>query len=720
MFKCYNQLEHSDCGLTCIRMVARHYGKSIPMQYLKSITDLNRLGMSIKDIVDCCNKIKLDSVAVKITLEQLNIASLPIIVFWQQRHFVVVYKIKNGKYYVADPSQGKIVYNEYEFRDYWLPDGSAHGLAILVEPKENFHSMEWISSHGYKRFISYALSYLKDYKGFHLISIAITILIGCADFAIPLLMKNSVDNGIGNQDIHLIIILLLAQLSIMFGGLVGSGFIQLLFTRIGMNMYSKMVKSFLDKLSRLPISFFDRKVSSDLIQKISDHSRIKDFVLSFPIDTLMALFTFCVFSVLLFTYTKFIFVIFILLSLLEIGWNLCFINRRKAIDYGYFIHSSENANHAYELAHGMADLKVNNAERIRINKWKESQDRVNDLKIKATRLDFIQDGGRNILSRIKELTVTGIGSILVIGGDLTLGGLMTLGYITGRLAQPFTSISKNIISFQNALLSHQRVNDIINNSDHDRGSENFRNSSIEFINVWFKYPGSGSPYVIKDFSLSVEPGETIALVGESGCGKSTLIKLMLGFYIPQKGKVNLSGVPIDELDNSDWLKHCGVVLQEPRIFTGSVLDNVCMTEIYPDIERVKDSIDKAGLSEFISTLPLGIYTRIGATGIELSGGQKQRLMIARAIYKKPDILFLDEATSSLDANNERNIIQNLLTQNSDKTIIIAAHRLSTVQHADRILFIKNGEVIEEGCHSELISQKGAYWRLVKNQIQLSI
>ena len=719
MFKCYHQLEHSDCGLTCVRMIARRYGKKIPVQYLKSITDLNRLGMTIMDIEECCKEINLDCCAVKINIDQLNRAPLPLILFWQQNHFVVLYKIKNGKYYIADPSQGKIAYNENEIKEYWLPRKISHGLAILAEPNEKFGTTTYPRNDSNRNFITYIISYLKKYKRYHLIFILVALLISGADIAVPLLMKQSVDDGIGNRDIQLIFILLLMQLAIAIGGLAGTSIVQLFFTRNGMNMYSEMVRSFLNKLSRLPISFFDRKVSSDFIQKIYDHDRIKDFILTFPGGILVSLLSLCVFSFLLFSYSNIIFFIFLFFSLAEIAWNLCFLQRRKAIDYAYFIHSSDNNNHAYELAHGMADLKVNNAENIRIAKWEESQGKVNNLKVKATRLNLIQEGGGTILSRIKDLTVTGIGAVLVIRGDLTLGALMTLGYITGRLAQPFASVSKSMMSYQNALLAHQRVQEIMTDYDSDRGNGKFTIPTMEFKNVWFKYAGSGSPYVIKDFSLKINKGQTVALVGESGCGKSTLIKLMLGFYMPQKGEIILSGKPVSDIDNADWLRHCGVVMQEPRIFSGTILENISMSETVPNINLVLEAIKKAGLSDFISTLPMGINTRIGTSGIEMSGGQKQRMMIARAIYKSPDILFLDEATSSLDANNERAILSTLLDKKGNTTVVVAAHRLSTVRNADRILFIKNGEIYEQGTHPELLSLKGDYWKLIKNQLQIS-
>lgn len=473
-------------------------------------------------------------------------------------------------------------------------------------------------------------------------------------------------------------------------------------------------------LAKFPLSFFDKKVSSDFIQKISDQSRIKDFLLTFPNSMIITVLTIIVFSTLLLHYSIPIFVLFIIMSLLEIIWNTFFLNRRKTLDYAYFTNSSENRNHAYELTNGMADLKVNNAESSRIEKWKETQKNINQISMQSAWLNVAQGGGHTLITRIKDLLVTGIGAAMVVSGDLTIGTLMTLGYITGRLSQPFTTLGSSITSLQEALLSYQRIDDVIHDDSELRGNEIFSDASIVFNNVSFKYAGAASPFVIKDISLIIEKGKITALVGESGCGKSTLLKLMLGFYIPQKGTLTLSGYNVSEVDNQDWLSHCGVVMQEAKIFSGTIIENISLSDDKPDTQKALSILDVVGLKDFVNSLPMGIHTKIGVSGIEMSGGQKQRLMIARALYKEPDLLFLDEATSSLDANNEKTIVSNINALRKGKTIVIAAHRLSTVQNADKIVFIKNGRIVEIGSHAELIALKGNYWKLVKNQLQLSV
>ncbi len=703
-------------------MIAKSYGVNIPIRYLHSISDLNRLGMSIKDITLCCQKIGMDSAAVQIRAEHIENMPLPAILFWQQRHFVVLYKYnsKKRKYYIADPAQGKLTYSEEDFFKYWIPEGKNSGLAVLIEPNEQFNTIYYPKENNLKNFFSYLLQFFKIHKVKFIIALLITIAIMAADFAIPLLLKKTIDDGIGLKDVNLIVLLLLGQLSISIGGLIASSSMDLILTKTGLGIHLDMVNTFLERLSKFPLSFFDKKVSSDFVQKISDQSRIKDFLLTFPNSMLIMVLTIIVFSTLLFHYSIFIFILFIFMSLLEIIWNTFFLNKRKTLDYAYFTNSSENRNHAYELTNGMADLKVNNAESSRIGKWKETQKNINQISMQSAWVNLAQSGGHTIITRIKDLLVTGIGATMVIYGDLTIGALMTLGYITGRLSQPFTTLGSSISSLQDALLSYQRIDDVIHDDTELRGNEKFSEASIVFKNVSFKYAGAGSPFVIKDFNLIIEKGKVTALVGESGCGKSTLIKLMLGFYIPQKGILTLSGYNVRDVDNQDWLNHCGVVMQEAKIFSGTILENISLSEDKPDKDKAISLLEIVGLKTFIESLPMGIYTKIGVSGIEMSGGQKQRLMIARALYKDPDLLFLDEATSSLDANNEKSIVSNINTLGKGKTIVIAAHRLSTVQNADKIVFIKDGRITEMGTHSELISLKGNYWKLVKNQLQLSV
>ncbi len=669
----------------------------------------------------CFEKIEMKAEALQLRLEHMDTMPLPAILFWQQRHFVVLYRYdkRKHKFYIADPAQGKMTYSEKEFRKYWMPNGKDTGLVILAEPTDAFTHKTYPKEHSLRDFFSYIYGFFKLHKVKFLIALLLTLGIMAADFAAPVLLKRTIDDGIGLKNLNLVLLLLLGQLSIAAGGLIASSGMNLILTNVGLRIHLDMVNTFLEKLSSFPLSFFDKKVSSDFVQKINDHSRIKSFLLDFPNSLVIMIITIIVFSCLLFHYSKLIFMVFILMSVLEVGWNALFLNKQKTLDYAYFTNIAENQNHAYELTNGMADLKVNNAEKNRIVKWKETQKAINEVSIKSARLKASRGGGQTIISRIKDLMVTGVGAALVISGDLTLGILISLGYITGRLSLPFSTMGSLMSTLQDALLSYQRIDDVINDNQELRGNKRFSEPSIIMKNISFKYAGASSPFVINNFNLIIEKGKVTALVGESGCGKSTLIKLMLGFYLPQKGELILSGHKVEDIDNQNWLRHCGVVMQEARIFSGSILENVSLSEESPEIGRVLNLLEIVGLKGFIESLPMGVYTNLGVAGIEMSGGQKQRLMIARALYKDPDLLFLDEATSSLDANNEKSIVANISNLSKGKTIVIAAHRLSTVQDADKIVFVKDGTIAEMGTHSELVRLKGYYWKLVKNQLQLS-
>lgn len=722
MFKVYHQLEHSDCGLACVRMIARHYGKRVPIAELREMCDLSRLGVSVRDIVDCCSKTGMNAVGVKVAPDFLLKMPLPAILYWNQRHFVVLYKIKKngGCFYVADPSRGKTKYKGEEFCRYWIPSGSDRGLAVLAEPGPEFDDIRFDERNPLLRFGRYLSSHFKLH-GFSFAIIAfLAVVLMAADLSVPLLLRKTIDEGVVLRDVGLIWILLLSQLAISLGGVVSSLSMDMILTKLGLAVNLEMVKSFLSRLVSFPVSFFERKVSSDFIQKIGDQSRIKDFMLSFPLTVLTAAVSLVVFSILLWRYSPLIFCVFFLLSVVEILWSVLFLSRRKALDYSVFRYSSENRNHAYEITNGMAELKANNAEETRVDKWKDSQEKLNSASMKSAWLDLVDSGGKKVMSKIKDLSVTAISVFMVVEGEMTIGVMMTLGYITGRLGAPFKSISDTVNSVQHALLAYERIEDVIDGSPEKKSAGCFSEASISLSDVWFKYPGSSSPYVIKGLTLEIEKGKLTAFVGESGCGKSTLIKLMLGFYKPQKGIVYLGGVAAEDMDNADWLSHCGVVMQSGHIFTGSILENISLSEPEPDLAKSWEMLDLVGLRDFVNTLPMGIHTRLGVSGIELSGGQKQRLMIARAIYKNPDILFLDEATSSLDANNERSIVEKIMDFGKGKTLIVAAHRLSTVRDADKIVFIKDGKIAEQGTHDELLAIRGYYWKLVKNQLQLSV
>ena len=429
-----------------------------------------------------------------------------------------------------------------------------------------------------------------------------------------------------------------------------------------------------------------------------------------------------VFSILLAYYSMLVFVIFLITTLLSLGWTRLHLHRRRSIDYSLFSYSAENRNNVYELVNGMQEIKINNAQQTRVTVWNEVQQKINHLSMQSAYLNLSIESGNLFLSRMKDIAMTGICATLVINGRLTIGEMMTISYIAGRLAGAFSNIVNMPGTLQDASMSYERLDEVLNEAESPK-CRFMRlcvgGCDLHIENVSFKYPGSYSPYVIKDFSAVIEHGKTTAIVGASGCGKSTLIKLMLGFYVPQKGWLRIGEHDLAKIDTDEWLKRCGVVMQNGTIFSGTILQNIAVAEAHPNVEKARSAARVACIDDFFSSLPMGYHTKLGVAGLELSGGQRQRLFIARAVYKNPAILFLDEATSSLDAGNESTIVENLSRYNAGRTVVIAAHRLSTVRHADKIIFMKQGTIVEQGSHDELVALRGDYYHLVSEQLQLA-
>ncbi len=722
-FRAYRQLQSCDCGITCIRMIARHYGQKIAPATLRKLIDTGKLGVSVKEITEGLKAIRMDAAPVRISTDEIYRMPCPAIVWWKQNHFVVVYDIdpKKGIFRIADPAEGKIRLREKEFNEYWL-SGHDKGIAIVAEPAAGFESQKYPKANIARGLWLLIKGELKRHKMAFGGVILLSMICMAADLAMPLLLQQTVDEGIALRDIGLVWMLVLGQLGVFLGNAVSSNAVQLMMMRLGLSLNISMLRQYLGRLVRFPLSFFDRRPASELIQKVNDQSRIKDFLLQIPQTTFFTLLNMTVFSALLIYYNPVIFLFFLSMTLIEVSWTTLFIRPRRGIDYAYFGLAAENHNHIYELINGMTEIKTNNAQSAKIDHWEETQAKINRLSVKSALLNMGMNGGQNLVARLKEICITGICATYVIDGSLTLGAMMTVGFITGHLSAPFRNLIASISSVQDALMSYERLDEVLNNDEGaGKGDKPFTHPAISLRHVSFKYPGAASPMVLNDLSIDIPVGSTTAIVGESGCGKTTLIKLMLGFYIPQQGELMLSNTDVRDIDRDQWLTHCGVVMQSGYIFSDSVAANISLSsDSAPDMDAIRQAAKAAGIDDFINSLPMGYNTRIGQSGMDLSGGQKQRLLIARAIFRQPDILFLDEATSSLDACNERTITQNILSIQKGKTLIIAAHRLSTVKNADCILFMKEGKITERGTHSELISLKGDYYRLVNNQLELSI
>jgi ATP-binding cassette subfamily B protein len=716
-FKAYRQLQASDCGVTCVRMIARAFGKSIPAKALRSLTEVNKLGVSLQDLIDIFKKVGMRSTALRITVNDLYRMPLPAVLFWDQRHYVVLYRIdtKRKIFHIADPDDGKFRLSEDEFMSHWRGSDNT-GVVVLAEPDDDFDSIRFDKQDVVPKLFNSVKSEIFRYKSVFIKVLILSLFCMGCDFLLPILLQNVVDKGIGERNIALVWMLIAGQVAVFLGNTAASNLVGYMMSRAGMLINLDMTRRYLERLVSFPLSFFDTRSSAELIQKTDDQSRIKDFLMQLPNSTLFVVLNLVVFSGIMIWYNVYLFLFFLALTLLEIGWTLLFLKPRQELDYAFFSVSSRNRNYMYELINGMKEIKVSGSHVSRLNGWVELQRRAINLYTKSLRLSITMSGGQSVIARLKEIAITGICATLVIDGKLSFGEMLTVGYVVGRLSGPFQSIIGMTSQLQDAAISYERLDEVLNDETEHKGRVEYSQPEIEFRNVGFRYAGNSSPFVIDGLNLKINKGETVALVGESGCGKTTLIKLMLGFYIPQRGEIRLSGIDIKDLDNDSWLENCGVVMQSGYIFSETIAENIAMTQDY-NLDRVKEVVDIVGMRSFVESLPMRYDTRIGNTGQDLSGGQKQRLLIARAIYRNPEILFMDEATSSLDASNERSITERVNAMQSGKTLIVAAHRLSTVRNADRILFMSEGRILEEGTHEELIAKRGRYFELVNNQLE---
>lgn len=717
-FKAYQQLEYSDCGIACIRMICHYYGKDVSLRTLRGMCDISRLGISIKDIVTCLRAMNFEVAAVKVSTDEIKRMPLPAILFWNQNHFVVLYKIsKSKRFYVADPAQGKLSFKQHDFMKMWK--GESHvGLAVIMEPNKNFVKERNNDNETKTKLLHFIASTLQRHRwNFIKICLLITIV---TEAYIPLLFQRTIDNGIAHKDIPLIWMLIASQFLMFTGQYVANCISHVINTKIGLRMHMDLTTQYLKRLILKPISFFDKKVNADLIQKLSDLERIKSFLVELPNTTFLTLSTLLVFASMLIYYNAWVFTLFVMSTTLSLLWTKAFLQKRKEIDYTYTAQLSDNHNQIYELIYGMTDIRTSSAQNHKVKQWEKSRLKLNFLSVKAAFINLYISCGNTFFDRMKDILITGFCAMLVVRGQMTIGVMMTISYICGRLNGPFNDIINMASAIQDANMSYERLDEILNEPitlPHSTAINAHNNGiDLRIDHLSFKYPGSSSPFILKDVSLYIPSGSIIALVGESGCGKTSLIKLLLGFYPATRGGIYVNNKSLNDIPTDDWLTCCGSVQQNGYIFSGSILENIALSTDNINISQAKEAARIACIDDFFSNLAMGYHTKIGNNGLELSGGQRQRLLIARAVYKRPKFLFLDEATSSLDANNERKIVENLSAFSQGRTVIIAAHRLSTIQHAHQIAFFKHGTLKELGTHTELIARKGSYYKLVCNQM----
>lgn len=733
-FPTYSQLDSMDCGPTCLRIVAAHYGRIWALKTLREKCHISREGVSLLGISDAAESIGFRTMGVKISFEQLcEEAILPCVVHWNQKHFIVVYKIerRHGKalIYVSDPASGLLCYAQKDFLKSWLSicenDSVSDfhkefGVALLLEPTPKFYAEKGDEEH--YRGISELLKYLRPYKKF-ILQLFFAMLTGSIiSLMLPFLTQSVIDVGISTGDMNFVVVVLVAQVVLTLGQMANELIRSWLMLHMNTRVSISLISDFLAKLMRLQISFFDSRMVGDIMQRIGDHSRIQTFLTSSILSIVMSMVTFIVYSAVMGGYNLKILGVFLFGSALYISWLLLFMKRRRKLDYMRFQAASANQSSIVQLIGGMQDIKLNGCERQKRWEWERIQARLFNANVKGLILGQTQQVGGTFIDQTKNVFISFIAANAVINGEMTLGMMTAMQYILGQLNAPISQFIKFVQETQDANISMERLNEIQDRDDEEKpGNEYIRvipdNADIEFRNVVFQYNGPHSDKVLDNVNITIPHDKVTAIVGASGSGKTTMVKMMLGFYEPVAGEVLLGGNRIGEYSPSMWRRLCGTVMQDGFIFSDTIENNIGVSDDVPDMDSVRQAAKTANIDDFIDSLPMRYNTKIGAEGNGVSSGQKQRLLIARAAYRNPKYLFLDEATNALDADNEKIIMENFTSFFKKRTVIIVAHRLSTVKNADKIIVLDKGKVVEQGTHNELTQKRGHYYHLVKNQLE---
>ena len=723
-FPFYKQQDNLDCGPTCLRMVTKHYGRSYTIQKLRALCYTNRGGTTLWNLSDAAEKIGLRSLGVRMTIDQLKEVQLPCILHWRQNHFIILYKIAGGSYYLADPAKGLVVLPEKEFKENWFSHKELYdGISLLLGPTPLFYEQEDEKATDVKW--SSILRYYYQYKQLFfqlLIGLGIGTLI---QLVAPFFTQALVDTGINTHNLDFVYLILIAQLMFFLGGMSINFIRSWILLHISVRINVSILTDFLVKLMKLPISYFESKTTGDIMQRMSDQQKIESFLTGTALNTLFSMVNLIVFTIVLAYYNMLIFAISLISSILYILWIVIFLKRRRDLNYRQFAIASSNQSTIVELVNGMQEIKLNNCEKQKRWDWETIQASLYKYKIKNLALSQTQQTGSLFINQGKNILITFISVKAVIDGNLTLGGMMAIQYIVGQVTNPIEQMIGFIQAYQDARISLERLNEIHELDDEEPAERSLINrlpnsKSIHIKDLTFKYPGSDSNPVLENINLEIPEGKTTAIVGMSGSGKTTLLKLLLRFYQPEIGKIKIGKVHLTSLSYKTWRNSCGTVMQDGFIFADTIANNISVGDELPDIDKIHEAIETANLTDFVNELPFGLHTRIGAAGHGVSQGQRQRLLIARAVYKNPDYLFFDEATNALDANNEKVIMDNLNRFTVGKTVIEVAHRLSTVRNADNIIVLDKGKIIEQGTHHQLTELKGEYYNLVKNQLELGV
>ncbi len=723
-FPFYKQPDLKDCGPTCLKIIAKYYGKLISLKQIRKLTETTREGSNLFKISDAAERIGFKSLALKTNYQKLKEAPLPLIAHWNKSHFVVIYKIKDDVVYLSDPAFGLISFPKEEFLVRWIgnnaKDSTNEGIALLLEVTPKFRVQNWDEVN--KKSFLFLYQYLFKYKNL-VIQLAVGLLVGSIlQLIFPFLTQSIVDVGIQNQDINFIYAVLLGQILLFIGRISVDFFRSWILLHLSTRINISLISDFFIKLMALPISYFDTRMTGDIMQRISDHNRIERLLTSDTLNTLFSLANLLVFSLVLVYYNLSIFSIFMIGSALYVIWILFFLKRRKELDHKRFSQLSQEQSTVIELISGMQEIKMNNAEKKKRWSWEFVQARLFKVNLQNLALEQTQEIGSSFINELKNIAITFTSALMVINGNITLGMMLSIQYIIGQLNSPILQLVNFIRTAQDAKISLERLGEIHDKENEETDQKTLLsridfNKDIVIKDISFRYMGN-DVNVINNLSLTIPTGKKTAIVGTSGSGKTTLMKLLLKFYEPMKGTIKYGDHDLTDISHKTWRASSGVVMQEGYVFNDTIANNIAVGVDTVDEEKLLEAVKLANIYDFIQSLPLRFNTKIGNEGIGISTGQKQRIFIARALYKNPHFLFFDEATSALDASNELEIMKNLDTVFKNKTVLVIAHRLSTVQNADQIVVLEGGKIKEIGNHQALFEKQGAYFNLVKNQLAM--